>query len=75
MVREHGSQLIVVSTWWNLYDDEYDYHINAGIVECEPEDCIYMFLNSVYIDEGAAENMAENCIDLFNAVGESFYIN
>lgn len=68
-----GDNFVVVSA--NVIsDDTYDYDWNYGEMDCESDDVpfiIYMFVNTVFLDEDPAY-VAENCVSLFEAIGENY---
>lgn len=70
MIQENGSQFVIVSADV-LWDDTYDYDWNHGIIECEPQDCIYMFVNSYWLDRDP-DYVAAICTALFESVGEGY---
>lgn len=67
MAKKCGNQFVIVSSlgWWDNEDNHYSW--GSGIVDCEPNDCVYMFL------AGFAEGEAEkNCTDLLNSVSNHY---
>ena len=57
-----------------IHDDTYDYDWNCGIIESEPDDCIYMFVNTVWFEDDP-DYVANSCINLFEYVGEGYTIS
>lgn len=72
LMKGCGSQFVVVSADV-LYDDQYDYDWNQGWIECEPDDAIYMFVNTTEL-ETDPDYVADICIRVFESVGESYTI-
>lgn len=72
LVQKFGSQFVVVSADV-LYDDVYDYDWNCGIIGSEPEDSIYMFVNTIFLDDDP-DYVANSCMSLFEYVGENYSI-
>lgn len=52
IVTNYGNEIVVVTSWLGLWDDTYDYEWNWNIVDCEPEDCLYMFVAGSIYDPG-----------------------
>lgn len=73
MLQKYGEQFVIVSADV-IHDDTYDYDWNCGIIESEPDDCIYMFVNTVWFEDDP-DYVANSCINLFEYAGESFIIS
>lgn len=72
MLQQNGNLFVVVSAN-GLYDDTYDYDWNGGIIDCEPEDCIYMFVNTFDMEEDP-EYVIDSCMSMFEYVGENYTV-
>ncbi len=71
LIKNYGSQFVIVSSWLGLWDDTYDYDWSFDIVECEPEDCVYIFLAGNTFDGGYEKDACEAA---FNAVSDNITI-
>lgn len=72
LMKGAGNLFVVVSADV-LYDDQYDYDWNQGWIECEPDDAIYMFVNTTEL-ETDPDYVADICMRVFESVGESYTI-
>lgn len=70
MITQNGNVFVVVTSWRGLWDDTYDYSWNCGIVDCEPEDCLYLFIAGNGFDGDFGLETSVN--DLFTYVSENF---
>lgn len=73
LMEQRGGQLIIVTSYMGLWDDEYDYNWNYGILNCEPFDCVYMFVAGNNFDDGD-NYVTEACNELFDTVSENIMI-
>lgn len=67
-IKQYGTQFVMVTTGGGLWDDASDYSWYYGIVDCEPEDGVYMFLPWNAFAEDCVE---ESCNELFNSVSDN----
>lgn len=72
MMTVHGGQFVIVSSCTGLWDDVNDCYWYYDIVDCEPDDCVYMFLAGNVFDDDCVD---EFCIEMFNSVSDSISID
>ncbi|MCM1182767.1 MAG: LysM peptidoglycan-binding domain-containing protein [Roseburia sp.] len=72
LISQYGNQFVIVTTRGGLWDDSSDYTWFYGIMDCEPEDCVYMFIPGYSFEEGEVEAI---CNELFDAVSSDIYFN
>lgn len=72
MMMTYGNQFVIISSYRGLWDDVNEYDWYYDIVNCEPDDCIYMFLAGNAFDGDYVE---EVCVEMFNRVSDDIKIN
>lgn len=68
MIQEDGDQFVIVTSNLGLADAEYDLNWAYDIVDCEPDDCVYLFVAGNTLEDGYAEEVYP---ELFNAVSDN----
>lgn len=49
-IANHGNEIVIVTSWRGLWDDSSDYDWYWAVMDCEPKDCVYMFVAGNVID-------------------------
>lgn len=71
LIQQYGNQVVIVSSSGGLWDDQYDYYSYFNIVECQPDDCCYMFIAGVAFEE---DYIKETCDMLFSNVSDNIIV-
>lgn len=67
---QSGNNFVFVITTGGLWDDTQDFSWRWGIVDCEPEDCVYMFLPG-YLFDDEEEYLRETVEEMLASVSDN----
>lgn len=72
MMTVHGGQFVIVTSYMEIWDDENEYLNYFDIVDCEPDDCVYMFVPGKAFDDDLVD---EAYLDMFSRVSHDISID
>ncbi|MCM1262132.1 MAG: LysM peptidoglycan-binding domain-containing protein [Butyrivibrio sp.] len=76
MVTSHGNRFVIITSSEALYFDNEEYGWGGEIIDCEPDDCLYMFIEGIYLDLIADGYVDETFIDeMFDSVSNNITMN
>lgn len=78
MIMAHGNQFVIVTSNQYLSNSEDDLSWTYSIIDCEPADCLYMFLGGWLFNDDGMTMISygdEACVNMFNHVSNNITIN
>ena len=70
-INNHGNEIVIVTSYLGLWDDSSDYDWYWSVMDCEPKDCVYMFVAGNVIEDNDVSYMNNVWNELITSVSDN----